>query len=72
MQFFKPENWLAVREALIEVGRPDLIGNGRDCLMPANPPKEVIENRRREAKGVHVKWEMGIMADRVGVGSPSH
>ena len=49
MQFFKPENWFTVREALIEAGRVDLIGNGCDCLIPANPPKEAIEARRRRA-----------------------
>src|SRR5205814_4417453 len=49
MQFFKPENWFTVREALIEAGRQDLIGNGCDCLIPANPPKEAIEARRRRA-----------------------
>jgi uncharacterized radical SAM protein YgiQ len=49
MQFFKPENWFTVREALIEAGRQDLIGNGCDCLIPAQPPKEAIEARRRQA-----------------------
>jgi uncharacterized radical SAM protein YgiQ len=49
MQFFKPENWFTVREALIQAGRQDLIGNGCDCLIPANPPKEAIEARRRRA-----------------------
>jgi uncharacterized radical SAM protein YgiQ len=49
MQFFKPENWFTVREALIEAGRQDLIGNGCDCLIPANPPKEALEKRRRAA-----------------------
>jgi hypothetical protein len=42
MQFFKPENWFTVREALIEAARPELIGNGCDCLIPAQPPKEAI------------------------------
>src|SRR2546430_15163120 len=46
MQFFKPENWFTVREALIEAGRQGLIGNGCDCLIPAQPPKEAIEGRR--------------------------
>jgi uncharacterized radical SAM protein YgiQ len=50
MQFFKPANWFTVREALIEAGRQDLIGNGCDCLIPANPPKEALEKRRREAQ----------------------
>jgi hypothetical protein len=38
-----------VREALIEAGRQDLIGGGCDCLIPAQPPKEAIEARRRQA-----------------------
>jgi uncharacterized radical SAM protein YgiQ len=49
MQFFKPENWFTVREALVEAGRQDLIGDGCDCLIPAQPPKEAIEARRRRA-----------------------
>jgi hypothetical protein len=50
MQFFKPENWFTVREALIEAKRTDLIGDGCDCLIPANPPKEALEKRRRDAQ----------------------
>ena len=49
MQFFKPENYFTVREALIQAGRSDLIGGGCDCLIPAQPPKEAIETRRRRA-----------------------
>jgi uncharacterized radical SAM protein YgiQ len=57
MQFFKPDNWFLVREALLEAGRSDLIGGGCDCLIPANPPKEAREKRRKQAnnavKGDH-------------------
>jgi Domain of unknown function (DUF3362) len=53
MQFFKPENWFTVREALIEAGRQDLIGNGCYCPIPAPPPREAIEARRKQAKGQH-------------------
>jgi hypothetical protein len=49
MQFFKAENWFTLREPLIEAGRQDLIGNGCDCLIPAQPPKQAIEARRRLA-----------------------
>ena len=49
MLFFKPENWFTVWEALIQAGRQDLIGSGCDCLIPAQPPKEAIEARRRRA-----------------------
>ena len=38
-----------INSPLIEAGRHDLIGNGCDCLIPANPPKEAIEARRRQA-----------------------
>src|SRR5713101_5167013 len=43
MQFFKPANWFTVREALIQAGRADVIGNGCDALIPAQPPKEALE-----------------------------
>jgi uncharacterized radical SAM protein YgiQ len=49
MQFFKPENYFEVREALIQAGRQDLIGGGCDCLIPAQPPREAIAGRRRRA-----------------------
>ena len=49
LQFFKPENYFEVRKALLEAGRGDLIGNGCACLIPAQPPKEAIEARRRRA-----------------------
>src|SRR5205823_5897432 len=49
MQFFKPENYFMVREALIQAGRADLIGGGCDCLIPAHPLREAIEARRRQA-----------------------
>ena len=48
MQFFKPENYFEVREALVQAGRADLIG-GYEGLIPANPPREAIEARRKRA-----------------------
>jgi radical SAM superfamily enzyme YgiQ (UPF0313 family) len=52
MQFFKPENYFLVREALLKAGRGDLIGNGCDCLIPAQPLKAAIEARRQRANAV--------------------
>jgi radical SAM superfamily enzyme YgiQ (UPF0313 family) len=49
MQFFKPENYFLVREALLKAKRGDLIGDGCDCLIPARPPRAAIERRQREA-----------------------
>jgi hypothetical protein len=34
---------------LIEAKRTDLIGDGCDCLVSANPPSEALEARRRAA-----------------------
>jgi hypothetical protein len=49
LQFFKPENYFEVRKALEAAGRADLIGNGCDALIPAQPPKEALRARRDEA-----------------------
>jgi uncharacterized radical SAM protein YgiQ len=49
MQFFKPENYFEVRQALLSAGRQDLIGSGCDCLILAQPPREAILRRRQEA-----------------------
>jgi uncharacterized radical SAM protein YgiQ len=51
MQFFKAENYFMVQEALLKAGRGDLIGSGCDCLIPAHPPRQAIEARRRQANG---------------------
>ncbi len=40
MQFFKPDNYFTVREALVAAGREDLIGEGKTCLIPSKPPRE--------------------------------
>jgi hypothetical protein len=38
LQFFAPENWATVRDALRKAGREDLIGEGPECLIPSRPP----------------------------------
>jgi len=50
MQFFKPQNYFLVREALRKAGRDDLIGDGCDALIPANPPRAAIDARRKRAE----------------------
>jgi radical SAM superfamily enzyme YgiQ (UPF0313 family) len=49
MQFFKPENYFLVREALLQAGRADLIGTGCDALIPENPPAVALQARRERA-----------------------
>ena len=49
LQFFKPENYFEVREALMQTGRQDLIGSGCDALIPARAPQEALQRRRQDA-----------------------
>jgi hypothetical protein len=42
LQFFKPENFVMVKDALLKARRGDLIGKGCDCLIPAQPPKAAL------------------------------
>jgi hypothetical protein len=49
LQFFKPENYFEVREALMKAGRHDLIGSGCDALIPAHPPKVALRSRMEKA-----------------------
>ena len=57
MQFFKPENYFEVRDALMGAKRGELIGDGCECLIPSKPPREALEARRKRAntgvKGDH-------------------
>lgn len=50
MQFFLPRNFPIVRQALRQAGREDLIGTGRDCLVPPenrHSSKNAVDKRRR-------------------------
>ncbi len=66
LQYFKPENWFAVRKALLDRGRKDLIGSGPLALIPANPPKEAVEARRKQAGETYVHAEDAGVARTVG------
>ena len=44
MQYWLPENEELVREALIKVGRTDLIGNGEKCLVKAGTQRKISKN----------------------------
>jgi uncharacterized radical SAM protein YgiQ len=50
MQFFKPENYFAVRRVLEDAGRRDLIGEGCDALIPSQAPPAALEARRDRAR----------------------
>ncbi|MCL4155301.1 UNVERIFIED_CONTAM: hypothetical protein GTU68_049718 [Idotea baltica] len=52
MQYFAPENYFTVKQALLDSGRGDLIGKGPKCLIPTNPPREALKasNEARSKK----------------------
>ena len=50
LQYFRPENRARVREALKRAGRTDLIGSGRDCLVPAERRAPLFEARGKGSR----------------------
>jgi uncharacterized radical SAM protein YgiQ len=51
LQFFKPENYADVREALEEADRLDLVGGGPECLIPSRPPKTAANREPSSRRG---------------------
>jgi hypothetical protein len=49
LQFFLPENYFYVKKALTLAGREDLIGDGPECLIPAQPGRLAREARAARA-----------------------
>ncbi len=49
LQFFLPENYFDVKKALTLAGREDLIGDGPECLIAAQPSR-AVGNARAAAK----------------------
>jgi radical SAM superfamily enzyme YgiQ (UPF0313 family) len=45
LQFNNKKNWPIIREALKSAGREDLIGSGRECLVPEESEKKRSANR---------------------------
>ena len=68
MQFFKPENYFEVREALLEAGRGDLIGNGCDGLIPATPAER--GHRGADGRRAQVRPDRARRRPRPGRLSP--
>jgi uncharacterized radical SAM protein YgiQ len=77
LQFFKPENYFFVREALETTGRAELIGFGCDALIPPTPPREALAARREQAvrdfgRFVHdpTRWPDGRGPGQAGASAP--
>ncbi len=46
LQYYRPENASIVRSALRKAGRYDLIGNGKNCLVPAESGKTISKTQK--------------------------
>ncbi len=66
LQFFKPENYFEVRDALLKAGRKDLIGSGCDALIPAEPPKAALRARMTRANKSLAEGRFVHQLDRDG------
>ena len=64
LRYHDPENWPLLRETLKQMGRADLIGNGKKHLVPSFQPAGTSV-RRREEPGRNT-----MSAPRTGLGKP--
>ena len=64
LQFFLPERYFDVREALIEAGREDLIGDQPDGLIPARPPHGTKQAAERSSRDRRPERTEGYRAHR--------
>ena len=57
LQYFRPENRALVLEALRKIGRTDLIGTGKDCLIAPDKTAPTMQQpqKRRPIRHVHSK-----------------
>ena len=69
-QFFKPENYFLVRDALVKAGRNDLIGYGRDALIPPKPPPGA--GRAPRAPSASTRRSGGARTTPTGTGYRPH
>jgi hypothetical protein len=50
LQYFRPENHRLIRETLRRAGREDLIGFGKNCLVPPEQGRKTVAPQRKEIK----------------------
>ena len=55
LRYHDPENWSLLREALREMGRAELIGNGRQHLIPYTQPPGTALSRQPRARMPRIK-----------------
>ncbi|HEX7508899.1 MAG TPA: DUF3362 domain-containing protein, partial [Polyangia bacterium] len=48
LRYHDPDNWPVLRQALVRMGRSDLIGHGKSCLVPPERPGHKAQPTNRE------------------------
>jgi len=56
LQWWKPENYTAVRRALERCGRSDLVGDGPECLIAVRPPRQGPPEARVHSTGARAGY----------------
>jgi uncharacterized radical SAM protein YgiQ len=60
LRYHDPANWPVLRDALERMGRADLIGSGKDKLVPAWQPKHFAAPKRGSRKGTALTQHTGL------------
>jgi uncharacterized radical SAM protein YgiQ len=47
LRYHDPDNWPVLRQALVRMGRSDLIGHGKSCLVPPERPGHKVQPTNR-------------------------
>ena len=60
LRYHDPHNWPVLREALHRMGRGDLIGGGKQCLVPSWQPAHRARSGKRLQPGVALTQHTGL------------
>jgi uncharacterized radical SAM protein YgiQ len=60
LRYHDPNNWPMLREGLQRMGRADLIGSGKHCLVPAWQPRHSAGSKGGIRKGVALTQHTGL------------
>ena len=66
LRYHDPENWPILREALKTMGRADLIGSGKDQLVPASQPFATNRKRDFDKRGGQKFTTKGVFGGKSG------
>jgi uncharacterized radical SAM protein YgiQ len=60
LRYHDPNNWPMLREGLRRMGREDLIGSGKQCLVPSWQPRHATGSKGGIRKGVALTQHTGL------------